>query len=139
MTKRKFELDTDVYFFTNVSKEVTKGKIVGLWVVGKENEEIYNYQIEYKKETNVDGKKEKQNVMDVVLEDNITTDKDEMTKKFVPFMQKAIQNKIDLVEQEKKDMLKRIEYINEEKVEADKYIDELRGVLKKWENGEVEF
>ena len=139
MTKRKFELDTDVYFFTNVSKEITKGKIVGLWVVGKENEEIFNYQIEYTKEKEVEGKKEKSKVIEVVSEDNITTDKEEMRNKFVPFMQKAIQNKIDLVEQEKKDMLKRIEYVNDERVEADKYIDELRGILKKWEAGEIEF
>jgi hypothetical protein len=138
MTKRKFELDADVYFFTNVAKLVTKGKIVGLWVFGKEKEEVFNYQIEYTKETEVDGKKKKEKVIEVVIEENITISKEEMKEKFIPYMQKAIENKIKLIEQEQVDMDKRIEFINEEKVEAGKYILELQDILKKSVSGEMD-
>ena len=136
MLKPKYKMDDEVYFYTTVSTFASKGTIVGIWPFGKENEEVYNYQIEYmatKKDEK--GKKFKEKQLELVVEDKLTINKEEMVKKFIPYVKRAIKNKIDLTKKENKEVEKRIVINKEEIVEANKFIVELENELKGYENG----
>lgn len=137
MKQRKFELDEEVYFYTNIATSVNKGKIVGLWFLGKEGEEIYNYIVEFMGDiVDVKGNKKKGKTTQVVEESQVTRDREEMKKNFLDYVKKAITNKIKLVKEEVKECDKRIGFIKDEKVEHGKFIIELEEKLEGYKKGE---